>query len=465
MADFTPIAEKMRRAGLGEPVIRSFERNYQALVAGSSTDIPEASIRPAVDLPRADQLPEGDDSLLSQAVVIKLNGGLGTSMGLSKAKSLLEVRDGQSFLDLIAKQVAWRRAQGAPTLRFLLMNSFSTSEDSRAALAKHPELGPPEELEFVQNKVPKLSASDFSAAQWAAQPELEWCPPGHGDLYLALAGSGKLAALLAEGVKYAFISNADNLGAWPDPAILRHFAESESSFLMEVTRRTESDKKGGHLAVRVADEQLVLREVAQCPEEDLERFQDIARHRFFNTNNLWVRLDRLQEALEANDGIFPLPCIRNQKTVDPREGDSPAVFQLETAMGAAVECFGDATALEVPRSRFAPVKLTSDLLALRSDAFQVTEDFRLELVAEREGQPPFIELDKKHYKLVEGLDALLATGVPSLAACQRLSVQGPARFAEGVRCQGEVTFENPGDEVAVIPAGTYQDEKVSLSGS
>ena len=114
----------------------------------------------------------------------------------------------------------------------------------------------------------------------------EWCPPGHGDLYAALSGSGWLDALLADGVKYAFVSNSDNLGAVLDAGLLRYFADSDKPFLMEATRRTEADKKGGHLAVRNADKQLLLREVAQCPEEDIDEFQNIDKHSLFQYQQL-----------------------------------------------------------------------------------------------------------------------------------------------------------------------------------
>jgi UTP--glucose-1-phosphate uridylyltransferase len=293
---------------------------------------------------------------------------------------------------------------------------------------------------------------------WPADPELEWCPPGHGDLYPALVGSGWLVRLLAEGVRYAFVSNSDNLGAILDPVILRHFAESGSPFLMEVTRRTGADRKGGHLAVRKADGRLLLREVAQCPEEDLEAFQDIAQHRYFNTNSLWIRLDLLKEQLEANDGSLPLPMIRNSKTVDPRDKKSTPVVQLETAMGSAIECFQGASAIEVPRSRFAPVKTTSDLLALRSDAYEVLGNGQVLLASSRKGVPPVITLSDD-YKLVDRIEAL---GIPSLIDCTSLAVKGPIHFEPGVIIKGDVGFENNGGTSQNVKAGVYQDQQIRL---
>src|SRR5690606_1675625 len=134
--------------------------------------------------------------------------------GLEKAKSLLTVREGLSFLDLIAKQILHLRTEagGSGVPAFLLMNSFSTSEDTRQALSVYPGLGAPEDLEFIQNRVPKINTVDLTPLSWPGNPELEWCPPGHGDLYASLAGSGWLDRLLEKGILYAFVSNSDNLG-------------------------------------------------------------------------------------------------------------------------------------------------------------------------------------------------------------------------------------------------------------
>lgn len=441
-ASFSPVADKMRSAGLSDAAIAAFERSFGLLAANESGLIPESAITPAQDIPRYEDVaitPAGE-ALLAQAVMLKLNGGLGTGMGLEKAKSLLPVRDGETFLDLIIRQVLSVRRKTGAELRFLLMNSFSTSADTLAHLSRYPELGRPENLELMQNKVPKIEAQTLTPIEWPADPEMEWCPPGHGDIYPAILGSGLLQRLLDEGFRYLFVSNSDNLGATLDPALLKWFAESGKPFVMEVTARTTADRKGGHLASRATDGRLLLRESAQCPEEDMEAFQDIDRHRYFNTNNLWLRLDALKAELEKNGGLMPLPVIRNKKTVDPRDKKSPAVYQLETAMGAAIECFEDAGAVAVPRTRFAPVKTTGDLLALRSDAYVITEDGRAELASERNGVPPEITLDSDHFKLVDQLDAALAGGVPSLLHCNKLEVKGPVKFSASDRFEGDVVL-------------------------
>jgi UTP--glucose-1-phosphate uridylyltransferase len=455
MGNFAAFETKMTAAGMGDSAIRAFRRHYEALLRDESGMIPEAAISPVTGLPSLAEITTPDPALLAQTVVIKLNGGLGTGMGLQGPKSLLAVRDGVNFLDLMVRQILDLRATGGADVRLLLMNSFSTSADTLGHLKNYAAhgLAAATEVELMQNQIPKIDATTHQPVQWPAHPEMEWCPPGHGDLFPALVGSGWLDRLLADGVKYAFVSNSDNLGAILDPGILNHFAHSGAPFLMEVTRRTAADRKGGHLAVRKADGRLLLREVAQCPAEDLDAFQDISRHRYFNTNSLWLRLDRLKAQLVADSGALPLPMIRNLKTVDPRDKQSPAVVQLESAMGAAIECFEGSQALEVPRSRFAPVKTTGDLLALRSDAYEVLANGQVILAATRLGVPPIITLSDD-YKLVDQLDPL---GVPSLLHCDALTISGPIHFAAGVIIKGKVEIHNSTSQRRTIAAGIYQD--------
>ncbi len=453
----------MQAAGLSDAAIRAFRGSYTALLAGETGMIAEADIAAAKDLPSADALTQPDAarvaSLLKQTVLIKLNGGLGTGMGLEKAKSLLPVRGEDTFLDLIARQVLRLRGQtGGEVPLFMLMNSFSTSEDTAAHLAaRFPQLGGTETWELMQNKVPKVLASTLEPAAWPANPDQEWCPPGHGDIYACLAGSGWLDRLLSGGVRYAFVSNSDNLGATLDPAILAWFVDSGMPFAMEVTRRTESDKKGGHLAVRLRDGRFLLRESAQCPKDDEKHFQNIDLHRYFNTNNLWVDLQALKLALEANDGLNPLPPIMNKKTVDPRDASSPAVIQVETAMGAAIECFAGAGAIEVSRVRFAPVKTTSDLLCVRSDAYELGEDFCLRLHPSRNGQPPHLHLDQKLCKLVDGLEQNFPH-TPSLLHCHSLLVHGPVECAEGAIFKGDTVIHNHTSAPVKIKAGVHEGQ-------
>ncbi len=450
-SQFLPFAQKMQAENLPDIFIDTFAYYYEQLANGQTGLIPESTILPVASLPDAETLP---DSLLAvgerawgKTAVIKLNGGLGTSMGLQKAKSLLPVKENRSFLDIIARQ-----AQIAD-IPLLLMNSFSTDADTLAALKPYPALDKGLPLSFVQHKEPKVTQSDLMPVRWPANPELEWCPPGHGDIYAALVTSGALDALLQAGYAYAFVSNADNLGAVMDVRILGYFAQNNFPFMMEVADRTEMDKKGGHLAQR-PDGQLVLRESAQCPDEDKGDFQDISRHKYFNTNNLWLNLAALQEEMASQNHMLRLPLIRNSKTVDPRDPASTAVYQIETAMGSAIGVFPGAAALRIPRTRFAPVKKTDDLLAVRSDAYVLTDEAHIVPNPARQLAPVTVELDPKYYKFVTDLDERFPYGPPSLAACVRFRVQGDFKFGRDVVCRGEVNLVNDSGQQVTIPDGT-----------
>jgi len=430
-------SEKMRAAGVDDLAIQVFAHYYRQIEHGETGMIAENTIEPLDMESLADT--EVSDEVASHAigatVVIKLNGGLGTSMGMARAKSLLCVRRGLSFLDVIARQILHLRREYGATLPLIFMNSFRTSADTRAALARYDDLavdGLP--LEFLQSKEPKLWVDELKPVSWPRDPSMEWCPPGHGDLYTSLISTGLLDRLIDAGYRYAFVSNSDNLGAVPDAKVAGWFAQSGAPFAIEAVRRTKADRKGGHFARRKADGRIVLRETAQTAKRDLEALGDLDRHKFCSTNNLWFDLERMRHEIQRRDGILGLPLIRNQKNVDPSNPSSPQVIQIETAMGAAIEVFADSRTIEVGRDRFVPVKTTNDLLVLRSDAYELGKDFVLDQVAET---LPYIDLDD-HYKIVEDFDKRFPTGVPSLKDADSLVVAGDWTFGKGVRVQGDV---------------------------
>jgi UTP--glucose-1-phosphate uridylyltransferase len=446
--------EKMRREGLPDAAIDSFAHYYRRLSEGEQGMLPESELEPVEDVQDAADLPddeEGASEALDRTVVIKLNGGLGTSMGMTGPKSLVEVKEGHTFLDVIARQVLALRQRFPARLPLVLMNSFRTRDDSLEALARYPNIEVDVPLDFLQGKVPKLLAGELTPVDWPDDPEHEWAPPGHGDIYTSLAGSGMLDRLLDAGYEYAFMSNSDNLGAVVEPGIAAWFAREELPFASEVCPRTEADKKGGHIARR--DGKLVLRETAQTPDEDVSAFEDTQRHPYFNTNNLWVNLRALKAVLDEREGVFGLPMIVNRKTVDPTDSSSPEVIQLESAMGAAIGEFDGAAAILVPRGRFVPVKKTSDLLVVRSDAYDLAGDWRIGLVPEREGQVPLVDLDD-HFKLLGDFEERFEHGPPSLRAAERLSVAGDVGFGRDVTVRGAVTIEHTGEDRLVIEDGT-----------
>ncbi len=458
------INRKCRDQGIEEFSVRAFLRAVSRYRSGASGWIREHEIQAVDSLPDAGNLPPATkpNTLLKQLAIVKLNGGLGTSMGLDSPKSLLPIKEGNTFLDLIARQVLDLR-RGARAPLFYLMNSFHSREASLSQLRRYAKLVNPDGLsDFVQNQVPKLDARTLMPVAWPADPALEWCPPGHGDLYPSLAGSGLLDRLLERNVRFLFVSNADNLGATADPALLEYFSSSGADFMMETARRTPADRKGGHLARRRSDGKLILRELAQCAPEEQDQFQNTERYAWFNTNNLWIRLDRLHACLERKAGLLDLPVIPNRKTLDPGDSTTPEVLQLESAMGSAIECFDSTLALAVPRSRFAPVKTTSDLLAVRSNAYRIGDGHRIVLDPSRNGRPPVVILNPRFFRLLSEFENRCNEGVPSLVDCERLEVSGDLAFSQNVICRGQVRFVRHESGTATIPSGRYSDQTVDL---
>ena len=445
--------DKMRLAGVSQQAIDVFSHYYHQLEEGATGLIPEQDIEPLVDLPHLADIAADEAAqrqALAQTVVIKLNGGLGTSMGMDRAKVLLPVRDGRSFLDLIAAQLLWTREHYGARLPLVLMNSFRTRDDLLAALAEHPAIavdGLP--LDFVQSQEPKLFAADLTPASWPADPGLEWCPPGHGDFYPSILGSGMLDALINAGFRYAFTSNCDNLGATPDGRLAAWFAASGAPYAAEVCPRTPADRKGGHLATRRSDGQLILRETAQTSTADMVHFTDERRHRYVHTNNLWMDLVALRRILLQRNAVLGLPLIRNAKTVDPADPSSPDVLQIETAMGAAIEVFPGAAAIVVQRDRFLPVKTTNDLLVLRSDAYDLGTDAVPRLAVDRE---PLVTLDPRYYRTIADFDARFANGAPSLRGASSLTVHGDWTFGADVAVVGDAALVDDGS-AQVVPDG------------
>ena len=445
--------EKMEKAGLAPTVIETFSHYYRQIVAGETGLVPEKNITPIApeEVKAADTLGKYRDTgkkALHKSAIIVLNGGLGTSMGLTRAKSLIQVKDGLSFLEIKLRQAEKLGAH------LVFMNSFNTHADTQQAFAGMS--GTTEPLCFIQNKFPKIIRADFSPALWPQKPELEWNPPGHGDVYIALYASGLLEKLLEQGVEYAFISNSDNLGATLDASLLGYFSSQGFPFMMEVARRTPADRKGGHIA-RHKDGRIILREIAQCPEDECVAFQDIRRYGYFNTNNIWVNLPRLYSLIQKQ-GALHLPLIMNPKTVDPRNANSPQVYQIETAMGSAISLFKNAAVTRISDQRFYPVKKCNDLLAIQSDCYHITPDFNVVKNPARTLDRIQISLDPAFFGTIDMYNERFKQGVPSLVNCESLDIQGDVFFEDNVVIKGRVIIRNNSDAPMVIKQGSVIEE-------
>jgi len=444
---------KMKKEGIQPIVIDTFAYYYEKVAAGEKGFIYDIDIRPVSpdeieDAGDAVNYTDAGEKVLKHVAMIVLNGGLGTTMGLTKPKSLIKAKNDKTFLEIILKQ----------TERFgvnlCLMNSFSSHKDTISALSKiKPSIAP---KLFLQHRFPKILRHSFAPADWPGNRSLEWNPPGHGDVYTALLTSGILQQLLDEGIRYAFIANSDNLGATIDKSLLGFFSEKGFPFMMEVSERMPVDFKGGHMA-RHKNGHLILREAAQCPQLEHKKCRDISKYRYFNTNNIWIDLRFLKNLIEKH-GTVKLPMILNPKNLDPRDELSPLVYQIETAMGSAISIIEGATAIRVPRSRFFPVKTCNDLLAVRSDYFLFSDDknFIVNPARKQSGRDfnIIIDLDPKYYTKIDMFDKRFATGIPSLVDCESLTVIGDIFFEGNIKIKGNVVINNRSGSRAVIKEGT-----------
>ncbi|MCI1890359.1 MAG: UTP--glucose-1-phosphate uridylyltransferase, partial [Bifidobacterium crudilactis] len=448
--------------GLSEVAISQFERLYSAWRQDESGDaISEKNIKALTDIPSVRDVHESIDAdkaleAFSKTAFLKLNGGLGTSMGLEGAKSMLPVRRHKArqmrFLDIILGQVLTARKRLEVPLPLTFMNSFRTSADTKRVLNRTKAFEQHDiPVEIIQHIEPKILADTGEPVDFPDNRDLEWCPPGHGDVFSTIHESGLLEALEEQGIEYLFISNSDNLGARPSRTLAGHFAESGSSFMVEVAKRTNADRKGGHIVVDKHSGQLLLREMSQVRPGDQRAATNIKKHPYFNTNSIWVRVDALKKKLDEYDGVLPLPVICNDKTVDPSDPDSPAVIQLETAMGSAINLFDDATCIEVDRMRFLPVKTTDDLLIMRSDRFHLTDSFEME-----DGNYifPNVELDERYYKNINDFNERFPYSVPSLAAANSVTIKGDWTFGQNVSMFGDAVLEDLGYP-SYVPNGEY----------
>ena len=381
-------------------------------------------------------------SLLDKLVVLKLNGGLGTTMGCTGPKSVIEVRDGLTFLDLIVIQIENLNSKYGSNVPLLLMNSFNTHDDTQKIIEKYQNSNI-EIHTFNQSQYPRLVVEDFSPLPSKGNTGKDgWYPPGHGDVFPSLSNSGKLDALLSQGKEYVFVANSDNLGAIVDLKILNHLIEHKNEYCMEVTPKTLADVKGGTLISYEGRVQLL--EIAQVPDEHVGEFKSIEKFKIFNTNNLWVNLNAIKRLVEAD-------ALKMEIIPNPKEVDGVKVLQLETAAGAAIRFFDKAIGINVPRSRFLPVKASSDLLLVQSDLYTVEDGSVIRNRARANPENPSIELGPEFKKVSSFLSRFKS--IPSIVELDSLKVAGDVWFGAGVILKGKVSIVAKSGVKLEIPNG------------
>lgn len=367
------IEKRMVERGVSPGAIKHFLSCREAVLAGDTSceqldwqDIVPFSDADVKELDKGQRVSEHyreiGEKNLQHAVVIKLNGGRSTSMGGAIPKCFVEAKAGKSFLDLCMQRIMHLNDTFKVEIPLVLMNSFFTNEVTKEIVGRTPLMI----FSFIQNEYPRIHADNLVPLNTGK--EEDWCPAGHGDFYISFYESGLLDTLLNLGYRWVFISNIDNLCADISPVILGMMIEHGHDFMMEVTRKTAVDVKGGAPAFIKGHPGLV--EIAQVGPEHVAAFQDIDTFRYFNTNNLWIDMEAIRDLLQKKK--LKIPTILNPKTI---LGHS--VLQIETAMGAAMGSFSRPAAISVPRSRFFPVKKMKDLLILQSDAFRLNGAFEI----------------------------------------------------------------------------------------
>lgn len=405
-------------------------------------------------------LPEVEDprALLDKLVVLKLNGGLGTTMGCTGPKSAIEVRDELTFLDLVVTEIKELNTRYNVDVPLVLMNSFNTEKATREIVARYPQ----EHiriLSFNQSRHPRFYKDSFlPVADRYDSPISCWYPPGHGDIYQSFVHSKLCRKLRKQGKEIIFISNIDNLGATVDFKILASLLKETEppEFIMELTPKTRSDIKGGTLVTYNGVPRLL--ELAQVPPEHLNEFKSVKKFKVFNTNNLWARLDAIERVVteafsDAPDTLNTVDLIINHKKLDGKP-----VVQLETAAGSAIKCFKRAHGIEVPRSRFLPVKNTADLFILQSNLYKL-DGARLRANPNRPFDTlPVIKLDDKFSYVDDFLSRF--PSIPDILELDHLTVSGDVFFGKGVVLRGTVIVVAPVGSRIDIPDGAILENKI-----
>lgn len=392
--------------------------------------------------------PSETKSLLDKLVVLKLNGGLGTTMGCTGPKSVIEVRSGLTFLDLIVVQIEHLNNKYGCKVPLVLMNSFNTHDDTLKIVEKYSNSNVDIHT-FNQSQFPRLVVEDFSPMPCKGDDGKDsWYPPGHGDVFAAMMNSGKLDTFLSQGKEYVFVANSDNLGAVVDLNILNHLINNKNEYCMEVTPKTLADVKGGTLISY--EEKVQLLEIAQVPDAHVGEFKSIEKFKIFNTNNLWVNLGAIKRLVEAD-------ALQMEIIPNPKEVNGLKVLQLETAAGAAIKFFDHSIGINGPRSRFLPVKASSDLLLVQSDLYTLSDGYVTRNNARANPANPSIELGPEFKKVADFLKRFKT--IPSIIDLDSLKVSGDVWFGANITLKGKVTIAAKSGEKLEIPDGAVLENK------
>lgn len=439
--------ELIREEYDNEYEIEQFYKTYSRFIEESGSTINWKKVKqPEGKIVKYEDLEESADpkDLLSKLAVLKLNGGLGTTMGCHGSKSAIQVKKGQNFLDMSIKQVQDLNKQHGVKVPFILMNSFNTDKETIALTKQYKDI-----IMFNQPKHPRID----SKTHMIIEGDERYYPAGHGEMLIAIVKTGVLDELIEKGKEYVFVSNVDNLAATVDLKILEYLQKNNIDFGMEVTEKTKADVKGGTLINY--DGKLKLLEIAQVPEEYKKEFKSIDKFKIFNTNSVWINLRALKIAIEKG---MDLDIIRNEKRV---EGKS--VIQLETAVGAAVKFFERNCGILVPRSRFVPVKSCSDLFLLRSSLYE-DKNGVISMTPKRNiPSLPSVRLIGSNFSDIKGYEECVQSE-PDIVDMESLVLAGNVVIQKNVTLKGEVIICATDGSQYDVPENSVLENKIIING-
>lgn len=437
--------ELLKKKHTNPEQLDEFYKLYERFIKTKNTKIEWEDIEPPkgklIDYKDLNECKEKSHDLLSKLVVLKLNGGLGTTMGCVGPKTAIKVREGENFIDLIVRQLKHLNVTYNCDVPLVLMNSFNTDVRTKKLTRHYDNI-----RTFNQSMFPRISAENFMPISDENQL---YYPPGHGDLFYSIEKSGMLDELLKEGKKYLFVSNGDNLAATVDLKILEYFAENDLDFCMEVTKKTRADIKGGTLINY--KNVLTLLEIAQVPSHKKSEFTSVRKFKIFNTNSLWINLESLKSVMKQN---FELDIIQNKKVVNDE-----VVIQLETALGSSIKYFEKNCGIVVPRSRFLPIKTCSDLFLLQSNLYTELNGVLTMNKLRTAEKEPIVKLLGKNFNKVQEFENSFS-GIPDIVDLDILTVSGNVTFGKNVVLRGIVIIcASEGSQIN-IPDGAVLEDKI-----
>ena len=440
------------------------QNEYLKTLEGSKEELKWEKIEPLQieNSIKSEELPKPNRgeliTLLKKLVILKINGGLGTTMGCTGPKSIIEVRNGKTFLDLIVQQIKSIYNEYGVKVPLLLMNSFNTDSDTKQILKKYENDEACVFYTFCQHKFPRIYENTLLPVPKELNGEKsEWYPPGHGDFLQSFVDSDCLEKLKKDGREIIFSSNVDNLGGVPDLSILKYVYDNGLEYVLEETPKTMNDIKGGTLIKY--DGKYRMLETAQVPKEHFNEFCDVSKFKVFNCNNIWMRIDSVERVIKNETLLQNMDIIVNRKV----DNHGNKVIQLETAIGCAVAAFEKTCAIIVPRNRFLPVKACNDLLRIQSNMYGLTNKGFFVDGAQSLNEyndPPIINLSKEYQHVGEYLKRMKV--IPDLAKIHKLNVEGDIVFGENVHLIGDVELLNQTGKQIEISNVTYENETIKF---